>query len=863
VKRQKPPVAAFLCSYLLCVASTFAQSDGAAQDQAAVSEATSAPQADGSASETAPPNPDGGSPDSSPLELHPPELATFVEAKYPQAAVDDGVEGVVALRLTIDAGGNVIDAQVIEPLGHGLDEAATRAALQFRFKPARRGANAVPARIRYHYSFKLPSPPPVAAPAAAPPRGEPPRAPITAAAAPIAVTVRGESGAERLRQSAQAVHVVDVAQAKQQTADLGEVLARSQGVGVQRSGGLGSPTRFSLNGLFDDQIRFFVDGVPMDLAGYPFGIANVPVNLIERVEVYRGVVPVRFGADALGGAVNLVTDDNVAGTHAAASYLTGAFGTHRLTLGGRHLHEPSGLFVRAGVFVDYADNDYPIDVNAADMVGRTIRVKVNRFHDAYRAVGANVEAGVVNRPWARRLLLRVFTTDFAKELQNDLRMTTPYGEADYGASSVGGSLRYQNTFARGVSVEAVAGYAYSQDRFTDVSTCNYDWFGVCRNPEPPSGELKGIARDQRFDNNGAFGRATVAWRFHPQQVVRLALSPTFATRTGQERRLVSPGLRDPLTAENAMLSMVTGLEHESDLFANRLENILFFKDYIQIVRGEEPLGEGRGFRERNRNTHRIGFGDALRFRISRWLYAKASYELATRLPRPDEIFGNGAFVVANLDLVPEVSHNANLGLTLDARGTKTGEWRGDVNGFLRSSEQLILLEGRDFPLVYQNVYSARSLGAELAGGWSSPGGRLVVDGNLTYMDLRNTSPPGSKFGAYAGDRIPYRPYFFANTSITVQQSAVAAPKDQIALVWSVRYVHEMLLNWASISNSPVRLTVPSQLLQALALIYRVDGAPMALSFAVEAQNLTDAPAYDFFGVRRPGRALYFKTTGAF
>ena len=40
----------------------------------------------------------------------------------------------------------------------------------------------------------------------------------------------------------------------------------------------------------------------------PFGIANVPVNLIERVEIYRGVVPIRFGADALGGAVNLVSD---------------------------------------------------------------------------------------------------------------------------------------------------------------------------------------------------------------------------------------------------------------------------------------------------------------------------------------------------------------------------------------------------------------------------------------------------------------------------------------------------------------------------------------------------------------------------
>src|SRR5262249_10615613 len=116
----------------------------------------------------------------------------------------------------------------------------------------------------------------------------------------LEVTVRGApSDAQRLQQSAEAVNVIDTRKPKQQTADLGEVLARTQGVAVRRDGGLGSNARFSLNGLYDDQIRFFLDGVPLDLAGYPSGIADIPVNLVDRVEVYRGVVPIRFGADAL------------------------------------------------------------------------------------------------------------------------------------------------------------------------------------------------------------------------------------------------------------------------------------------------------------------------------------------------------------------------------------------------------------------------------------------------------------------------------------------------------------------------------------------------------------------------------------
>src|SRR5262249_46315399 len=152
------------------------------------------------------------------------------------------------------------------------------------------------------------------------------------------------------------VHVVETETARRQSADLGEVLARTQGVGVQRSGGLGSETRFSLNGLTDDQIRFFLDGVPLELAGYPFGIANVPVNLVERAELYRGVVPVRFGADALGGAVNLVSDDHVDGTHAGGSLQVGSFGTLRATVNGRHLSH-WGWLTRVSAFHDHADND--------------------------------------------------------------------------------------------------------------------------------------------------------------------------------------------------------------------------------------------------------------------------------------------------------------------------------------------------------------------------------------------------------------------------------------------------------------------------------------------------------------------------
>lgn len=820
--------------------------------------------------------PGSGSEEPKPADsIIPPKLVAFVEAVYPNAALAERREARVVLKLTIDAEGMVADAEISEPAGHAFDEAAREAALGFRFTPARREATAVPAQILFAYDFRLPS-----APAADDEVGQDVAAvqrPTAVAAdqtlkrvvasllpsehAPIEVTVQGPSDADRLRQSARAVHVIETEQAKRQTADLGEVLARSQGVGVRRGGGLGSSTRFSLNGLTDDQIRFFLDGLPLELAGYPFGIANVPVNLVERVEVYRGVVPVAFGADALGGAVNLVTDDDVEGTHGSVSYQAGSFGTHRLALGVRTLDERYGVFTRANAFVDSADNDYPIDVEVPDERGRPSPARIYRFHDAYHAAGGNVETGFVDQRWAKRLLVRAFVTNYEKELQHNVIMKVPYGEPTYGELAAGGTLRYQHTFARRFSLETVGGYAYTTTDFLDVGTCGYNWFGQCVHERGRPGERDLRPRDQVVWGHNVFGRLNAGWLINAEHALRLSVSPTFTTRTGDERRQLDPSSRDALTAKRDLFTVVSGLEYEIDLFDERLESVTFVKDYFQQARSEEPLPGGI-FRDRTRDTHRFGLGNALRYRFLDSLYAKASYEWATRLPRPDEVFGDGVLIIANLELEPEVSHNVNLGFTIDARETPAGAWQADVNGFLRDADQLIVLLGNDRVFSYQNVFSARSLGIESAFGWTSPGAYVALDGNATYVDFRNTASEGT-FGDFAGDRIPNRPHLFVNGSARFQLRDVAAANDELALTWNSRYIEEFFRGWESVGLRAFKQTVPSQLLHSLALTYLVAGESVALSFTGEVQNLTDQPAFDFFGVQRPGRASYFKTTAEF
>ncbi|HEU4408787.1 MAG TPA: TonB-dependent siderophore myxochelin receptor MxcH [Polyangiaceae bacterium] len=820
--------------------------------------------------------------------MRPPRLVEFVDAGYPPEALAARREGRVVLRLTIDVEGRVTQAEVVGAAGEGFDEPARQASLRFRFEPALRGGAPVASRILYTYEFRLPPPEAGAAPgpeagsSSGPEAGATPgpeRSGAGAVAGPNAgggpfrspepapaareVTVHGVTPAERLRQSAQAVTVVETEQAKRQTADLGEVLARVGGVGVRRSGGLGSDTQFSLNGLTGDQIRFFLDGVPLDVAGYPFGIANVPVNLVERVEIYRGVVPIRFGADALGGAVNLVTDQRVRGTGASASYQVGSYDTYRYTVGARHLHEPSGFFTRVNGFFDDARNDYPMHLDEVPGEGgRVGPARVHRFHDAYRAWGGGVEAGFVDRPWARRLLARAFVTDYDKQWQHGVRPRgAPYGEVTSGESTAGATLRYEHVLGRGVSLQAVAGYAYGRATFVDVSECLYDWYGRCRRPtNPRQGERNpGNADDQVFWKHTGFGRAQLGWQFSPEQAVRVSVSPTLVTRSGDERRQ-RPEDRDPLTSGRHLFTLVNGVEHELDLFEGRLENIAFAKQYLQTARSEEPSYGGAPPVRRERDTLRFGLGDGLRYRVARWLYAKGSYEWATRLPRPDEVFGDAAFVVQSLDLKPETSHNLNAGLAAEARPAGAGAVRLEVNGFLRDVDNLIMLlvQSNFRASKYENVYSARSLGLETNLGWVSPGEYVALDGNVTYQDFRNTATEGT-YRDNEGERVPNRPYLFANGSARLQFRGVVGPDGDVALAWHTRYVHEFFLAWEGAGLAGSKDVVGSQLLHSLALTCLARGRATASS-TIEVQNLTDARAFDFFGVPKPGRTFFFKAT---
>lgn len=96
-----------------------------------------------------------------------PAVVAEATPEYPPDAKASGISGEVVLELDVGEAGEVLAARVVQPGGHGFDEAALEAARRLRFTPAELDGKPSAVTLEYRFRFDAPSPaPPALAPAA-------------------------------------------------------------------------------------------------------------------------------------------------------------------------------------------------------------------------------------------------------------------------------------------------------------------------------------------------------------------------------------------------------------------------------------------------------------------------------------------------------------------------------------------------------------------------------------------------------------------------------------------------------------------------------------------------------------------------
>jgi len=116
------------------------------------------------------------------------------------------------------------------------------------------------------------------------------------------------------------VTVIDRAQIERSAGTtVADLLSRQPGIQITRSGGMGTAAGLFVRGANADQTKVLVDGIPINsLDAYGSSLRDLPLDQIERIEILRGPASTLYGADALGGVIQVITRQGEPGLRAEA-----------------------------------------------------------------------------------------------------------------------------------------------------------------------------------------------------------------------------------------------------------------------------------------------------------------------------------------------------------------------------------------------------------------------------------------------------------------------------------------------------------------------------------------------------------------
>ena len=671
------------------------------------------------------------------------------------------------------------------------------------------------------------------------------------------VTVIGKSKTQRLREGALSVNAIDINSFIGSIHSLNDVVDRTAGVKIREEGGVGSDFDLSISGMSGNSVRYFIDGVPMDAKGTGLTLSNLPLSLIDHVEIYKGVVPTWLNSDVLGGAVNIVTNRKRK-NFLDMSYGLGSYHTHKADLNAQYVLK-NGVTLRPTLGVNYSKNDYMMkDVEVWDESSRKyVSQNRRRFHDAYLSFFGQLEVGVREKSWADEFFVSLSYNSVNKELQTGQVQTRVIGKADRSGNawSIGARYMKREFLIKQLSANISFSHTWDHSITTDTAHRQYDWNGdyirSSRN------EINGRAFSRRhFKRPLTIVRTDLKYAFNDCHLLNLSYA---LNRTGNNRW--DDVEEDFMPANDVLAKHIIGLSYNQVLMNGRMSNTFFLKDYINYLSVEQTDLSFVTFSDEvasktTKNSMGGGFGTKLE--IVPQLSVKASYEHTVRLPLAREMLGNGSSIYANLALKPEMSDNVNLGFFGTFRfGQHTLYY--EANGFLRYVDNYIQpqITEKEGTMQYGNepAVHIKGLEGEVRYDWNH---RLQVMGNISWQDARNRNrymDDGKESVTY-NNRMPNRPWLFASADAHYTFHDLMLKGDRLTLGADYQWVHWFYLSWEAYGAEDTKARIPEKNIFGANITYSWQQERYSVSF--DCQNLFDETVYDNYKLQKPGRSLFLK-----
>lgn len=689
-----------------------------------------------------------------------------------------------------------------------------------------------------------------------------------------AIEIQFESDKSRIEKEGFAVNVIETKEAAVRNIQTNELLDRSVGVRVRQSAGLGSSVAYNLNGMTGNSVKIFIDGIPISTYGPSFNLNSIPPALIERIEVYKGVVPIHLSDDALGGAINVVLKKGIR-NHLTASVSYGSFNTWQGNFSGITRNSKNGFTLKASSFYNFSDNDYEVwgkFVRNTLPNGRLEQVRARRFNDAYKSLGGQVEAGFTDVSWADHFFIGFNASDSYRDIQHGLYMSKPYKGRFEEAEAQVASLTYRkrDLFTRGLDVNLTAMYSKRHTTVNDTVKWAYNWFGehvLDLNGNPvitDQGAQQGAPTINNSQRRIFNVRADLSYAINENhKFVFNHLLNTFDRKDQDDMKSV---IEREFVEDRGLTKNISGFAYEMKAFDTKLKTNVFAKYYQQEINKNRPTikdvnGQKVRVDEKFANKYEyVGYGVAASYLISPAITVLGSFEKAVRLPIDSEIFGDvGENIVENNALEAEVSLNSNLGFKFGPYKMDKHRFSFGANGFLRDTRDRIVLKSNTRindaveTMPYENLQNTLSRGFDVEFMYEF-NNRLTIHANLSkFNTLRNDAfDSNGNQNQYYKMQLPNEPFFTASGSFQYTLPNVFMKNSVLNINYGFNSVAPFYTNWLQTEY----FQTPNQFIQDIGFSYIFPNRQFVLSF--DAKNIFDKEVYDNFASQKPGRAFYIK-----
>ncbi len=662
----------------------------------------------------------------------------------------------------------------------------------------------------------------------------------------VVVTVK--SKARKIREQAMPTSVILINEIQGTVSDVNEILAKTTGVQVRNTGGVGSSSRLSVRGLEGKRIGYFIDETPMNDNSDFMDLNDIPIDMIERIEVYKGIVPAKLGGSAIGGAVNIVTKEYPP-NYADISYTIASFNTHKASAVLKTTK--NGYQLGIGGFYTYSDNNYKMELPKEK--GKI----VTRNHDQFKKI--TIGGSFISKKWwFDEVELETLTTLTQKQIQGVENYDFKEAQKKHNAYLLSLHTEKKDFFIPGLDFDLTSNYTYTQFQFVDKATSRYDFNGNKIPPATAYGGETGIYPSNANINKNLFiNKLNLNYILNNWSSLNLNSLLNFA-KANPTDKLKDKVIGYKTNYDSHLLSLVTGLNYEMRFLNDKLTNSVSVKHYYYNMKTQlrEKLGFGNLIDIHNQQSQ-WGINEAIRYRFTPRFLIKSSIAYDVRLPAEDELIGDGFLVMPSGNLLPERSTNFNIGFMYDKSLRSSGRFQFEINGFYAYLKDMIRFVGGLLQSNYQNFGEMRTFGTEIEIKWDATP-FLYLYTNATYQDLRDVreyDAGSSNPNSTQGKRMPNIPYLFANVGFEIHKNNLFGGKEQNSRLFvNGSFVEEYFYDFEQSIYQERR--IPKSLIFDMGLEHSFKNQSVIIGF--QANNITNQKVISEFNRPLPKRNFAVK-----